>query len=223
MKASFVWMLPRLQGDSSVTRAVGLIVNDWSVSGVWSGQTGTGYSVGYAYQSGGGNLALTGSPNYAARVIVRPDVDLGGGCNSDPLRQFNTAAFQGPLPNSDGLESGNGYLRGCFLQTTDLSVARTIRLGGARTLQIRVDLFNAFNHATITERQTSMSLTSPTDQSQILNLPFDANGNVIPARALPNNSAGFGVATGIPGAANDADSGAVRVLTGTTGNDRYDA
>ena len=85
--------------------------------------------------------------------------------------------------------------KGCFLQTTDLAIARTIRLGGARTLQFRLDMFNTFNQATITGRATSMSLTSPTDQAQILNLPFDAASNVIPTRALPNNSAGFGVAT----------------------------
>ena len=195
MKASFVWLLPRLDGNSSFTRAVGYIVNDWSLSGVWSGRTGTSYDTTFSYQSGGGNLALTGSPDYAARVILRPGADLGGGCNSDPLRQFNTGAFLGPQPNSDGLESSNGYLKGCFLQTTDLSIARTIRLGGSRTVQFRLDMFNAFNHAAITGRQNSMSLNSPTDQAQILNLPFNPDGSVIPARALPNNSAGFGVAT----------------------------
>lgn len=199
MKASFVWMLPKLEANGPLARAVALVVNDWSLSGVWSGRTGGKYDVGFSYQSGGGNLALTGSPDYAARVILRPDVDLGGGCNSDPLRQFNTAAFQGPSPNSDGLESSNGYLKGCFQQATDLSIARTIRLGSGRTLQIRVDLFNAFNSAGITNRAASMSLNSATDQSQILNLPFNTDGTVVPTRALPNNSAGFGVATGYQG------------------------
>ncbi len=195
MKASFVWMLPRLRSDRPVWRAVGLVVNDWSLSGVWSARTGDKYAVTAAYQSGGGNLALTGSPDYAARVILLPNVDLGGGCNSDPLRQFNTAAFRGPSPNSDGLESGNGYLQGCFQSTFDTSIARTLRLGAGRTVQIRVDMFNAFNQARITNRQTSMSLTSPTDQAQILNLPLAADGSVIATRALPNASAGFGVAT----------------------------
>jgi hypothetical protein len=195
MKASFVWVLPQLRADSGAGRIVGLIVNDWSLSGVWSGRTGDKYPVSFSYQSGGGNLALTGSPDYAARVIVAPNVDLGGGCNSDPLRQFNTAAFRGPSDHSDGLESGNGYLTGCFQSSMDISVARTIKLGGNRTFQIRFDMFNAFNQAAITNRATSMSLNSPTDQAQILNLPFNADGSVIPARALPNNSAGFGVAT----------------------------
>jgi hypothetical protein len=39
-----------------------------------------------------------------------------------------------------------------------------------------------------------MNLTSPSDPSTITNLPVDAAGNVIAARAKPNG-AGFGVAT----------------------------
>ena len=51
-----------------------------------------------------------------------------------------------PLTNSVGLESGTGYLRGCFQSVLDLAIARNIRLGGGRNLQLRVDMFNAFNH-----------------------------------------------------------------------------
>lgn len=39
-----------------------------------------------------------------------------------------------------------------------------------------------------------MNLVSPTDQT-ITNLPFDANGNLIPTRSQPKN-AGFGVVNG---------------------------
>ena len=49
--------------------------------------------------------------------------------------------------SSVGLESGNGYLRGCFSSVLDLAVARNIRLGGNRNLQLRVDMFNAPNAA----------------------------------------------------------------------------
>ena len=70
-----------------------------------------------------------------------------------PYRQFNTAAFQGPLVGSVGLESGNDYLNGCFSSVLDLSIARNIRLGGGRMLQLRADMFNAPNTAQITGRQ----------------------------------------------------------------------
>ena len=192
MRAHFVWNLPRVTASATAWRVVGAIVNDWSLSGIWSGASGTAYSNSATYQSGGGNVNLTGSPDFAPRVQVVSDP--GAGCSSDPLRQFNTDAFRGPLVGSDGLESGNGYLTGCFISSLDLAIARTIKLGGNRNLQLRADVFNIFNQAGIIARQTQMTLSSPSDPATITNLPFDSAGNVIPSRARPNG-AGFGVAT----------------------------
>ncbi len=194
LKGNFVWDLPDLRSDQPVWRAIGYLANDWQLSGVWSGSTSTPYTIGYSYASGGGNLNLTGSPDYGARIRLLPGQDLGGGCNgSDTYRQFNTAAFAGPLTGSDGLESGSNYLRGCFVHTLDLAVARNIRLGGGRVLQVRLDMFNAPNSAIITGRNTTMQLTNPTDPTTITNLPFDASGTLLPNRSRPAN-AGFGVA-----------------------------
>ena len=93
-----------------------------------------------------------------------------------------------------GLESRNDYLRECFLSTLDLSIARTIRLGGARSLQLRVDLFNAPNSAIITGRASTINLTNPNDPVTTTNLPFDpVTGVAVPARLIPR-SAGVGVA-----------------------------
>jgi hypothetical protein len=192
MRANFVWELPKVPSGGTALRTIGWIANDWSLSGIWSGVTGSTYTVGFNYQSGGGNVNLTGSPDYAARVRVVSDP--GKGCSSDPYRQFTTSAFQGPLVGSDGLESGAGYAYNCFISTMDLAIARTIRLGGPRSIQIRVDMFNAFNQAGITNRNATMSLVSPTNPIDIQNLPFDANGNLIESRSKPRG-AGFGVAT----------------------------
>jgi hypothetical protein len=171
---------------------VGLVINDWRLSGIWSGRTGSAYTVGFSYQTGGGSQNLTGSPNYGARVYVIGDP--GQGCSSDVYRQFNTSAFQGPAVGSDGLESGNSYLRGCFQSVMDLAIARNIRLGGGRAIQLRVDLFNALNQARITGRQTNMSLTNTTDPFTVLNLPFGPDGALLPNRVRPNQ-AGFGAVT----------------------------
>jgi hypothetical protein len=192
MRAQFVWTLPRLPSSSAVGRALGYAVNDWSLSGIWSGATGSAYSVTAAYQNGGGNVNLSGSPDFTpgVRIVGNP----GGGCSNDALRQFNTAAFAGPVVGSDGLESGNGYLKGCFVSSTDLAIARIIKLGGSRSVQLRADVFNVFNQSAIIARQTTMNLTSPSDPVTITNLPVDAAGTVIAARAKPNG-AGFGVAT----------------------------
>ncbi len=175
-------------------RALGHVLNDWSVSGIWRGATGAAYIVTPQYTSNGANVNLTGSPDYAARIRVTGDP--GNGCSSDPLRQFDTAAFAGPLPGSLGLESGNDYLRGCFVSQLDMALARNIRLGaGNSSVQLRLDVFNLFNQAAVTNRNTTMQMASPAASTAATNLPFDANGNVIDARSRPRG-AGFGVATG---------------------------
>ena len=51
----------------------------------------------------------------------------------------------------------------CADKTVDLSLARTIRLGGSRQLQFRVDAFNAFNVAIINARRRNDSV--PTTRS----------------------------------------------------------
>jgi hypothetical protein len=189
LKGNFVWDLPDLRMDGAALKGLGWLINDWQLSGVWTATTGSAYSVGYSYSSGGGNVNITGSNDFGGRVRIVGDP--GKGCSSDEYRQFNAAAFQGPLTNSVGLESGSGYLRGCFLSQIDLSIARNIRMGGARNLQLRVDMFNAPNAAGITGRNTTMNLSSPADPVTVSNLPYDAAGNILPTRVRPSN-AGFG-------------------------------
>ena len=191
MKGNFIWDLPDIKSSNSGLRAIGLVVNDWRLSSIWTGITGNPYTVGYSYQNGGGSVNITGSPDYGGRVRIVGDP--GSGCSSSPYQQFNPSAFQGPLYNSFGLESGNGYLRECFMSTLDLSIARTIRMGGAKNLQLRADMFNAPNSAIITNRASTINLPNPTDPVTITNLPYDVNGNVLSNRSLPKN-AGVGVA-----------------------------
>ena len=204
MKGNFVWDLPDLHGESTAVRALALIVNDWQWSGVWTASTANPYTVGFNYQSGGSSVNLTGSPDYGARIRILGDP--GQGCSSDIYRQFETAAFVGPLVGSVGLESGADYLRGCFSQVWDMAIARNIRLPGSRTIQLRADLFNAFNRAGITGRNTTLQLNTPADPVTNVQPAFDpvtgllndgvnltSTGAVSPNRSQPKN-AGFGVA-----------------------------
>ena len=193
MAANFVWQLPALSGGAGAKRVLGHLANDWSVSGIWRGATGASYVVTPQYTSNGASVNITGSPDYAPRIRIVGDT--GSGCSSDPLRQLNAAAFAGPLPGSVGLDSGNDYARSCFLSQLDLAVARTIRLGrGSSNLQFRLDIFNLFNQAAVIARNATVQFASPTTPTTATNLPFDANGNVVDARARPRG-AGFGVAT----------------------------
>ena len=161
MKANFVWDLPDLKSTETAMRVVGLVINDWQLSGVWTAATASAYT----HQPVVPERRWEHQPHRIAgfRRAHPRHRRPGSGCSSDIYKQFNTAAFQGPDVGSVGLESGNGYLRGCFQSALDLSIARTIRLGGGRNIQLRVDMFNAPNQAIVTGRNTSMSLTSPND------------------------------------------------------------
>ncbi len=202
VKANWVWDLPDYKASSGAGHIVGAVVNDWQVSGLFTGGSGNRYDIGYSYQNGIGNQNITGSPDYGGRVVILGDT--GKGCSSNQFAQFTTAAFQGPNYNSVGLESGRNYMVGCPDYTTDLAIARNFPFGGGRQFQVRLDAYNAFNVAVITGRNTTAAFRSPTDQT-LTNPQYVANagdttlapgavGTVLgPNRDLPRN-AGFGAA-----------------------------
>ena len=192
IRGNFVWELPGISTGNAVSKVAGAIINDWQLSGVFTGTSGPRFDATYQYQNSGSNVNLTGSPSYQARI--RLVGDPGSGCSDNQYAQFNTAAFAGPTYGSLGLESGSNLMGGCFEKITDLSIARNIRLGGGKQIQLRVDMFNAFNTVVIDSRVTQLQLVSPTDQT-IRNSQFLPNGEVNPARVRPEN-AGFGAANG---------------------------
>ena len=198
LKGALVWAIPAVKnaGSGAFQQTVKSVTRDWQLSSIWSASSPGAYTVGYSFQDGTGNQNLTGSPDFGGRVTVTGDP--GSGCSGDPYKEFNTSAFAPPKVGTVGLESGADYLRGCWQQQFDLALQREFRLGGeSRRLSFRIDAYNAFNQSHVNGRNTTMtvaSLTNPTIQ----NLPFDASGNLVPARSRPNSS-GFGMATGYQG------------------------
>jgi hypothetical protein len=191
IKGSGVWDLPDVKADSGVLEVLALLANDWQLSGILTAGSAPKYDVTYAYTNNGQNVNLTGSPDYAARIVFTGDP--GKGCSSDPYRQFNAPAITGPTYNSLGLESGRNLLTGCPDHTVDLSILRTIRLGGSRQLHVRLDAFNAFNTVIINGRSTTLSYNDPVNRviSNSQTLPDGSND---PTRLTPR-TAGFGAAT----------------------------
>jgi hypothetical protein len=193
IKGNFVWDLPNIEASTGMRRVLAAAANGWQVSGVFTGGSGAPYDVTYAYQTAGANVNLTGSPSYRARI--RTVGDIGSGCSSDQYAQFNATAFAGPTYNSLGDESGANLLNGCWDHTTDMAIARNIRLGGSRQVQFRVDLFNVFNSVVINARSTTLTYNSPATSSTITNSQFNADGSLNTTRLTPA-TAGAGAATG---------------------------
>ena len=200
IKANGLYDLPKLPNSTSGgMKALGYVLNDWQVSGVLTMGSNPAYDLSYNYQSSGGapgsgttNQVLTGSPDYAARILYTGDP--GSGCSGDQYKQFNAAAVTGPGYNSLGLESGRNILRGCMDKTVDMALAKNIKLPANKTLQFRMDVFNLFNSYVINARNSTINFTSPTNLT-VLNSQTLADGSVDPARLTPR-TAGFGAATG---------------------------
>jgi hypothetical protein len=192
LRANWVWDLPDVKSENSAARAIGYVVNDWQLSGVLTAGSAPHYDLSYTYNANGSAKNLTGSPDYNARIVYVGDP--GKGCSDNQYAQFNMNAVTGPGFGSTGLESGRNLLLGCPDHTVDLAIARNIRLGGGRSVQLRLDAFNAFNVAIINGRQSQIQYNSPTDLT-IRNNELLADGSVDPTKLTPK-TAGFGAATG---------------------------
>jgi hypothetical protein len=215
IKSYAVWDIP---GPSSgLARA---ILNDWQLSGILtagsgyqpgaiqangaaqancaltnapagSGCANGRYDIPYTYQNNGTNTNLTGSPDYAAKIIYVGDP--GSGCSDNQYAQFNTASVKGPTYGSVGLESSRYVLGGCTDHTVDLAIAKNIKIAGNKSLQFRWDVYNVFNAVIYNNRNSNVIYRSPTDQT-IVNSQYLPDGTVDPTRLQPKN-AGFGAAT----------------------------
>ena len=190
LKANAIWQIPN--APASLGRITGYILNDWQIAGVLTAGSGQTYDLSYNYQNNGGNVNLTGSPDYGARIVYLGDP--GSGCSNNEYAQFNTAAVTGPTYGSVGLESGRNILRACPNKIVDLSLSRDIRIRGNQGLEFRLDLFNAFNTVVISNRNTEIQYVSPTNLT-IRNSQTLADGSIDPSRLTPR-TAGFGAATG---------------------------
>jgi hypothetical protein len=192
-KVNAVWDMPDLSlSGGGAKRVIGHLVNDWQLSGVFTGNSGNRYDLGYSFQSNGANRNLTGSPDYGARIVYLGDP--GSGCTDSQYGQFNVSSVTAPTTGSVGLESGRNLLIGCPNKVVDFSLARNIRLGASRQLRFQVDAFNAFNTVIYNGRSTTVQYETPTNLT-IRNPQYLADGTLNPDRLTPRNS-GFGAATG---------------------------
>lgn len=174
---NFVYELPVNKGG-----ALGWVVNNWQLSGVYRLESGQPYTIGVSIP-GINNYTITGTQQLeGGRVVINGSP--GAGYSTDPYHMFNTSVFAPPQPGSIGLESSRNYLNRAPTNNLDLSVAKRFRFGGNRALEARIDAFNALNHTQFLDVNSTMNVKSLTDPT-ITNLPFDSTGKLV-------NPTGFG-------------------------------
>jgi hypothetical protein len=140
----YSWLVPGLSRSRSVVLRG--IVNDWQLSGVTSFLSGTqgGFTYSYREVPQGvltDNGSIGGGPN-RPRIICDPSLPRSQRTSE---RQFRTECIAAPDDAyhfgtaSDDEFQGPGYVN------WDMSVFKHIPMGGSRRLQLRAELYNAFN------------------------------------------------------------------------------
>lgn len=130
--SNFLYELPFLRQQDTLLEK---IVGGWSVGGIATFASGMMRTVG-----------VSGDPHNVGGGPTRPD--LIGDPNDGPKtlgEWFNTAAFVAPTPGVFG-NAAPRIVRLPGLNNWDLAIYKNTPLRGDVRLQIRVELFNAFNH-----------------------------------------------------------------------------
>ena len=177
---NFIYQTPRLAKG-----VLGLLANDWQISGVYRWMSGTPYPINF-FIPGIGNTNLTGS-DQPARIVVT--CDPGKGWSGDPYQQIDPSCFAPPQPGSDGMESARYFVHGPPVNNLDLSLSKSFSFGKGIRLEVRLDAFNALNHTQFTGVNNTAVFASLSN-STIMNPAYDANGDVV-----RNN--GFGSVSGV--------------------------
>jgi hypothetical protein len=137
--ASVVWDLPIGDGRAKQPRGVvGLLAKDWSIATVVTLQSGVPVAVTQANSLGYAGFT-TQRPNLVGDPMLPAD-------ERTPERWFNTAAFAAASQFQIGTASRNP-VRGPSYRDVDLAVMRLIRVGGARAVELRAEVFNLLNTA----------------------------------------------------------------------------
>ena len=181
---NFIYQTPTLADN----RALGLLANDWQISGVYRWTSGRPYGVGFSIPDIGNANLVGNDGNPGARIVLT--CDPGRGWSDDPYKQLDTSCFAPPQPGSDGAESARFFVRAPPINNLDLSLSKNFGFVRGVKVEVRLDMFNALNHTQFTGVNATANFASLTDRT-ITNLPYDANGNLVRA----NN--GFGAINGV--------------------------
>jgi hypothetical protein len=151
--ANYVWELPN-PGKALNVKALGFVLDNWSLSGVTTFASGLPKSVGLTTTDG---ADLTGGGD-GVRPLMIARAHLPHG-ERTLERWFNTAAFARPPVGSFG-DTPVAPVRGPGFNNWDVTFLKRFPLRSeARFFEFRWELFNAFNHTQFSGIDTTARFT----------------------------------------------------------------
>lgn len=150
---NYSWETPGADSASALTRH---LVGNWQISGITQIVSGTRQGFSYSFNnvptgtlSGTGGISTAGS---RPDVVCDPNISRGDRTFD---RQFDISCIRPPSDtNRLGNSIGDEY-QGPGFMNFDFSVFKNVPVGGTRRLQLRLELYNAFNNDQWTAADTS--------------------------------------------------------------------
>jgi hypothetical protein len=153
LSINYIYELPFFQGQANLKEKV---LGGWQISGITYYYTGLGFSAATSSNDPAG-LGLLGTSPSGARPDALCDPNSGGARTFE--QWFNTACFANPPAgvNRVGNESRN-VITGRPTTRFDATLAKNIRFSESKSVQLRWEVFNIFNHTNFTT--LSLNITS---------------------------------------------------------------
>ena len=145
---SFIWQLPFFRTAKGVTRVA---LGGWAVNGILTLQTGIPFNV-----TAGVDRSFSGVGLDRADVLGPVATYNDQSRNSKVARYFDTTAFAQPALGTFGTV-GRNTLVGPGLQNFDTGIFKQILLSEIRRIDIRWEMFNAFNRPNFQSPNSTLS------------------------------------------------------------------
>ena len=117
------------------------LIGGWRLSSITLAESGVPFTVFVPFDSA--NVGSTGRASYVPGCHL-----TGHGFKQSFLQWYNPACFTVPPPYTFGDTSRNAY-RGPSLVDEDLAVMKNIKITASKTIQLRAEGFNLFNHTNL--------------------------------------------------------------------------
>jgi hypothetical protein len=183
LTASVLWSSPFFADRRDI---LGRIAKQWQLAAIFTAQSGRPFSVwnGAAFSAGGDYNADGGGGAVGGGFYDRPDAPTSGLPSNFSTQDFlhglfDASLFPKPAPGANGTLGRNTF-RGPRYMTLDLALSRSFGLGASRSLQFRVDAYNALNTLNLYLPNADLSLSNFGKSTQA----FDARTIQIGARLL---------------------------------------
>jgi hypothetical protein len=180
--------MPRLSPHLNDNFLVKQVFDNWELSGITQFSSGSPWEFGFPSIQPSRSQSITGSPDYGARMLLTCDPT---GSRSRE-QWFDPSCLQLPDIGSAGYGPRN-YMSNPGINNWDLSIYKNFPIGGGDTskrIQIRFEMFNAFNHPNFSSVTSGLTWNVASDFSD-----YYAKKNFDPAY-VRNTRAGVNPASG---------------------------